>query len=86
LKRIVTGDESCCFQYDPETKRESMVWRSARLSSSKKIRLQKSRVKTTLIVFFDIGGMIHKEFVPQGTTVNSHYYLGVMQRLYERML
>jgi hypothetical protein len=30
-----------------------------------------------LIVFFDIRGIIHTEFVPQGTTVNSHYYQGV---------
>jgi hypothetical protein len=27
-------------------------------------------------------GIIHKEFVPQGTTVNSHYYLGVKQRVW----
>jgi hypothetical protein len=85
LKRIVTGDESWCFQYDPEKKRQNMEWRSARLSSSEKILLQKSRVKTMVIVVFDIRGIIHKECIPQGTTVNSHCYLGVMQRLYEHM-
>jgi hypothetical protein len=77
LMRIVTDDKSWCFQYDPEKKRKSMEWwRSARASSSKKIRLQKSRVRTMLIVFFDIRGTIHKEFVPQGTTVNRHCDLG----------
>jgi hypothetical protein len=38
-----------------------------------------------LIAFFSCRGIIHKEFVPQGTIVDSHCYLGAMQRLYERM-
>jgi hypothetical protein len=62
-----------------------MEWRSTNSPGQKKIRLQKSGLKTMLIVVFDIRRTIHKEFVPQGTTVNSHCYLGVMQRLYERM-
>jgi hypothetical protein len=28
--------------------------------------------------FFNAAGIIHHEFVPEGTTVKSHYYLGVM--------
>jgi hypothetical protein len=28
LDRIITGDESWCFQYDPETKRQSMQWKA----------------------------------------------------------
>jgi hypothetical protein len=85
LKRIVMGEDNWCFQYYLETKRQSMEWRQKNSPTEKKIRLQKSRVNTMLIVVFDIRGIMHKEFVPQGTTVNSHYYLGVMQRLYERM-
>jgi hypothetical protein len=62
-----------------------MVWRSTNSPREKKVQLQKSGVKMMLIVFFDIRGIIHKEFVPQGATDNSHCYMGVMQRLYERM-
>jgi histone-lysine N-methyltransferase SETMAR len=72
LKRIVTDDESLCFQYNPETKRQNMEWRSTNSPGQKKIRLQKSGLKTMLIVFFDIRGIIHKECIPQGTTVVSH--------------
>jgi hypothetical protein len=61
-----------------------MEWRSTNSPGQKKIRLQKSGLKTMLIVF-DIRGIIHKECIPQGTTVDSHCYLGVMQRLHERM-
>jgi hypothetical protein len=77
FKRIVTDDESLCFQYDPETKRQSMEWRSTNSPGQNKIRLQKCGFRIMLIVFFDTRGIIHKQFVPQGTTVNSHCYLGV---------
>jgi hypothetical protein len=40
--------------------------------------MQKSRVKTLLTVFFDSKRIIHKEFLPEGQTVNSDYYLGVL--------
>ena len=26
LETIITGDESWCYKYDPETKRQSMAW------------------------------------------------------------
>lgn len=34
---------------------------------------------------FDAGGIVHREFVPQGTTVNQKYYLDVLRRLQEVM-
>jgi histone-lysine N-methyltransferase SETMAR len=41
----------------------------------------KSKVKSALIISFDIKGITHKEFVVAGQTVNSAYYLNVLQRL-----
>ncbi|GFG29051.1 hypothetical protein Cfor_02081 [Coptotermes formosanus] len=52
LQRIVTGDENWCFQFYPETKRRSFEWRGTNSPLQKKVRLQKSRVKTVLIGFF----------------------------------
>ena len=43
MDKVITGDESWCFAYDPETKPQSS-------------RFQKSKVKTMLIVFFDSQG------------------------------
>ena len=54
-----------------------MQWRGTTSSRNKKFMLQKSRVKTVLILFVYAAGILHCEFVPEGTTVNSHY-LGVM--------
>jgi hypothetical protein len=47
--------------------------------------MEKSRVKTMFIVFFDAQGVIHREFVPEGQTVNGQFYLGVMERLLKRI-
>jgi hypothetical protein len=27
FNRVITGDETCCFQYDPDTQRQSMQWK-----------------------------------------------------------
>ena len=38
-----------------------------------------------LIVFFDIKGVILEEWVPEGTTVNQHYYKEVLIKLREKV-
>ena len=81
LRTIITGDETWCYQFDPESKWQSMEWHSPSSLRPKKSRLQKSKVKTVLIAFFDSNGIIHKEVVPAGQTVNSAFYEGVLKRL-----
>ena len=36
-----------------------------------------------LIIFFDSQGIVRKEFVPEGKTVNAEFYKGVMDRLWK---
>jgi phage-related protein len=43
----------------------------------KKTRQAKNKVKSMLIIFFDIKGSVHKEFTQAVETVNSAYYCGV---------
>ena len=69
LKTIVAGDETWCFEYETLTKKQSAVLKCPEDSPPRKVRLQKSKVKTMLITFFDSEGMIHKEFVPEGFAV-----------------
>ena len=38
-----------------------------------------------LVIFFDWQGVIHKEFVPEGETINALHYKGVMERLLKRI-
>ena len=80
LDKVITGDESWVFDYNPETKLQSAEWHT-KSSCPKKAHMSKSRVKTMIIVFFDSRGIVHKEFVPPGQTVNHTFYKDVLERL-----
>jgi histone-lysine N-methyltransferase SETMAR len=85
MSRIITGDESWVYGYDPETKRQSSQWKSPSSPQPKKERMSRSTTKTMLIVFFDIRGIVHREFVPQGQTVNKKFCCEVLRRLRENI-
>ena len=79
LNLIVAEDETWCFHYDPTTKRQSAEWKSPASPKAKKVRLQKSKVKTMLVCFYDSKGIIHHEFVP------GSFYLSVLECLWKRI-
>jgi len=85
LGHVITGDETWVYQYDPEMKWQSAQWKTANSSRLKKLHWSKSRVKTMLLTFFDVRGIIHYEFVPTGQTVTQVYYLEVLERLCEKV-
>ena len=85
LDKVITGDESWCFAYDPETKRLSSVCVGEHSPRLKKLSFQKSRVMMMLIVFFDSQSIVHKEFVHEGRTANAEYYKGVLDSLIWRI-
>ena len=84
LHKAITGDESLVFDYDPETKRQSEEWHTKSSPRPKKARMSRSRVKTMIIFFFDSRGIVHKEFVPPGQTVNHLFYKDVLEQLRKR--
>jgi len=70
LEKVITCDESCFFfQYDPESKRQSMHWKSSSSPRPKKARRSKSKFKAMIIFFFEIRGIVHVDWVPEGQTV-----------------
>jgi len=74
-------DETWCFAYDPETKQQSSECVGETSPWPKKLKFQRSCLKTRLIIFFDSQGIVHKEFVPEGKTVNADFCKGVMDCL-----
>jgi hypothetical protein len=70
LENVITCDETWIFQYDPETKRQSMHSKTHPSPRMQRARMIKSKVKAMMIVFFDIRGVIMIEWVPEGQTVN----------------
>jgi hypothetical protein len=55
---VFTYDETWIFQYDPETVRQSMHWKTPISLKIKKARMRKSKVKAIMIVIFNIRGVI----------------------------
>ena len=47
--KVITGDETWCFQYDPETERQSMQWKTQNSPRPKKPRMCRQQVKTMLV-------------------------------------
>jgi hypothetical protein len=43
--------------------------------------IQISHINTMLIIFFDSQGVLHKESAPEGKTVSTDFYKGVMDPL-----
>jgi histone-lysine N-methyltransferase SETMAR len=81
LNSVITCNETWLFQYDPEIKRQSMQWKTTNSPRPKKVRMSKSKIKTMLIVFFDIQGIIMTQYVPPGQTVNQTYYIELLTKL-----
>jgi len=80
LSRVITGDESWVYSYDPEAKQQSSRWKSTTSPRPKKARQVKSNVKSMIITFFEVKGTVHKEFVPTGQSVNSRFYCDILRR------
>jgi len=54
LENVIACDESCFFQYNPESERQSIHWKSPSSPRQKKAQQSKSKFKAMVILFFDI--------------------------------
>ena len=82
MSPVITGDKCWVYGYDPETKQMSSQWNTASSPQPKKARQVKSNVKTMLIAFFHIYGLVHHEYIPRGQTINKEFYKRVLQCLH----
>jgi len=83
LENVITCDESWFFQYDTESKCQSMHWKSPSSPRQKNARQSKSKFKTMMIVFFDIQGIVYMGWVPVSQTINQVYYKEVLAHLHK---
>jgi hypothetical protein len=71
------------FAYGLETKMQSSKWHTSSSPRPKKSRAEKYNFKVMLVEFFDDEGIVHREFVPTGTSVTAAFYVDVLTRLSE---
>ena len=82
ISNIITGDETRVYGYDPENKLQSSQWKSPNSPRPKK-RVKFATMSSPYWSFIDTQGIVHKEFVPPGQTVNGKFYCEVLKGLRE---
>ena len=55
------------------------------VTSTEEGKASEKQHQVNVICFFDKKGIIHKEFVPPGQTVNAAFYVEVLKRLRENV-
>ncbi|GFR64094.1 histone-lysine N-methyltransferase SETMAR [Elysia marginata] len=85
IQRIITGDESWVHHNDPESKRQSMEYRHKSSPSPRKFNVVVFARKVVLSVFWDSEGIVLIEFLKQGNTINSEWYIPTLRKLSVRL-
>jgi hypothetical protein len=81
FNKLIMGDETWCFACDPETKRQISEWVGETSPRPKKLKFQKSCIKTMLIIFFRLSRHSAQRIRTKRKKVNAEFYKGVMDRL-----
>ena len=79
--RILTGDETWVYQYDPETKQQSKQWVSRGSAGPIKFKSERSVNKVMATVFWDEEGIVLVDFLQGRKTVTRSYYVDVWKKL-----
>ena len=79
LQQIVTGDKTCVYHFEPESKRASMEWRHPTSPRSKKFKSQQSAGKVIVTAFWNNVGVVLADFVSKGATINSDVYIDTLK-------
>lgn len=86
LSRLVTGDETWIYQYDPESKIQSKQWLPKGSSGPVKFRAERSVKRILATVFWDAEGIILCDFLEDQKTITGAYYVQVLKKLHDSLV
>lgn len=81
LRRYITMDETWIHHFTPESNRQSAEWKASDESRPLRPKTQQSAGKVMASVFWDSKGIIFIDYLEHGKTINSDYYIGLLERL-----
>jgi hypothetical protein len=84
ISKIIMGDDSWIYGYDPETRQQLLQRKSPQSQSAKWVWQVQSSTKRMLI-FVYVKGIVHCEFFPPNTMVNSDFYCDVLRHSRENV-
>lgn len=76
LWNIIICDVTWIFQYDPESMRQLMHWKTLTSPRMNKARMSRSKLKVKLIFIFDIKRVNMIKWVPEGQTIKQRGTVG----------
>ena len=71
MLRVINGDKTWVYGYDPETKQLPLQWKSPISPRPKKVRHVCIATKSMLIIFFDFHRVVHWNSFPGGVRCSS---------------
>ena len=78
LRRYATMDETWIHYYTPETKRSSAEWIAADESRPKRSKTRQRAGKVMASVFWDSHPNLFIDYLKKGKTINSNYYMALL--------
>ena len=82
LSRIVTGDETYCHHFEPESKRQSQQWKHLNYPPPKKSKAVHTSTGIMLMTFFfDCRGPLLVDLLERGATINAKRYADRLKKL-----
>ncbi|KAM8702599.1 hypothetical protein ACLKA7_001935 [Drosophila subpalustris] len=81
LHRYITMDETWIHHFTPESNRQSAEWHAAGESRPKRPKTQQLAGKVMSSVFWDAHGIIFIDYLQKEQTINSDYYMALLERL-----
>lgn len=86
LQILITGNESCCYQFYVESKRQTLEWRSPVFPYPQIMPTDPtSGQQQDTNALFISNSMMHPKFVPEGQTVNTFFYEYLLKWLLLRL-
>jgi histone-lysine N-methyltransferase SETMAR len=79
--RIVTGDESWVYHYDPLSQQEAKTWKKPEERTPTRPRWNRSTRKVLMTIFWDRDGILLTDYLTQGNTINGQYYASLIEQL-----
>lgn len=79
-RRVITGDEKWIFLHNPDRKKQ---WVPRGQEAQSVPRRDRFGEKVMLCVWWNIDGILHFEFVPDGRAVDADLYCGQLDRVYK---
>lgn len=74
-------DETWIHHFTPESKRSPSEWTATGEPRPKRPKAQQSAGKVMASVFWDVHGVIFIDNLEKGNTINSEYYIALLERL-----